>query len=215
LQHLACFFSAETVVISKSLINPSHALPIPSPSFKDTATNSKVSGYYGPGPFISWLLTAISAIVTSIYCTTSDSAPSHLDTRGWSEHDKADAELLAAISYPLVASFDALARSFGEYDTRLSTAVYTVHTSFVFDFAAICLVHHRVDHPAPLRAAVWQLLWLLSFVTLMVSLYSTSAGFFWGPPRGGGSVGGYSRTIFESSRYPGEEGREDLGSRGT
>src|SRR5262245_41332568 len=38
----------------------------------------------------------------------------------------------------------------------------------------------RVDHPAPFRAAIWQLSWLLNLVALMVSLYSTSAGLFWG-----------------------------------
>ncbi|GAB1318479.1 hypothetical protein MFIFM68171_08689 [Madurella fahalii] len=106
-----------------------------------------VSGWYGPGAYLSWLVTAYAAAFPSIWhskCAQSEEArrqdgsdndesdnegePFHLPK--WGSKDPADVldgEMIAAVAYPLVAVCDVVARLIRcRIDPGMSAAVFVL-----------------------------------------------------------------------------------------
>lgn len=72
---------------------------------KQTAVSgpaTDVSGWYGPGAYLAWLLTAYAASLTSIWRSKSSPSTERMDI--------IEGELLAAFLYPLIAILDMLYR---------------------------------------------------------------------------------------------------------
>jgi hypothetical protein len=86
------------------------------------APETNVSGLYGPGTYMAWLLTSWAAAISSIaHAKCASNNPQRLDI---------DLELLGVIAYPVVACMDIIIRLFRcKIDASLTAAVFVVVTS--------------------------------------------------------------------------------------
>ncbi len=83
---------------------------------------NEVSGWYGPGAYLAWLVTAYAAAFSSIW--HSKCAPKN------KESSVLDGEILAALSYPVVALLDTVVRLIRcQMDPGINAAVFVLFSS--------------------------------------------------------------------------------------
>jgi hypothetical protein len=87
------------------------------------APEANVSGLYGPGAYMAWLLTSWAAAISSIaHAKCASNNPQRLDV---------DLELIGVIAYPFVACLDIIIRIIRcKIDASLTAAVFVVVSSF-------------------------------------------------------------------------------------
>jgi hypothetical protein len=131
--------------------------------------DSKVSGYYGPGAYAAWYITALSSAVRS-------SQPPPLGSPTFDETDPIDGALLAVVSYPMIASVDLLMRIRGGLQTNARTASLRVVISgwylAVFN-AGIC--SGALDRPSPKRKLLWTSVCYASIIVMYPGIRTTEA----------------------------------------
>jgi hypothetical protein len=83
-----------------------------------------VSGWYGPGAFLAWLLTTYTYCISAIWRAKKSEQPGRVET--------VEVELLAAVMYPAVAILDILYRLIRcKVDPTLNAAMIVVFTSTI------------------------------------------------------------------------------------
>ncbi len=86
------------------------------------SSTSDVGGFYGPGAYLAWLITAWAAAISSIAgAKLASSNPERLEL---------DLELIAVVSYPLIAAFDVIWRLLRcKIDATMAAASSVIITS--------------------------------------------------------------------------------------
>jgi hypothetical protein len=130
---------------------------------------TSVSGFYGPGAYLTWLLSALSCLVTTTILTTHDPSSGQQENLEDRSHL---AELFLAVSYPLCTFIDNLIRvAHRSCDAQLAAASTVMFTSTTLCLGA-CMIAappHKLPlpHLIPLRATAW-------FITQSASLIAVA-----------------------------------------
>lgn len=116
---------------------------------------TNVSGYYGPGAYLAWLLTAYVASMSSIWHSKLSAT--------YNEENFMDGEVLAAIAYPLIAVCDVLYRLFRcRLDPGMNAALFVISSATLMFSSAARLSWQDNDggitddiFPAKTRGWIW------------------------------------------------------------
>ena len=110
---------------------------------------SDVSGFYGPGAYASWVLTALSAILHSVnFADAPGAAPPDFDS-------VADGELLVTAGYSLIAAVDAVKRFYWNTPgASLAAASRVAFCGWALSLLAICLTTRRITRRIPKRTLI-------------------------------------------------------------
>lgn len=170
--HLCLFYCIQQVLVAITGVAVAAMVARLSTASETPDTVSAVSGLYGPGSFVAWVLTSVSAIGHSFQFTDSPTpAP---------DFDCIDGELLAAMAYPLVGAADATKRIFqGSHGASLDAAIRVAYWGWGFSFFAVCLTTRRTQRRTRWRSTAWSVVWYTSNFAVFVTRITPSTAVTW------------------------------------